>query len=101
MVECTILNEPVEQDEVEPTVQTPSAMENSINTYEMYVDGSSISGGLEVGLVLVGLEGVVAEYALLFKFLMTNNEIEYEVLITRLGVARELEVQDLKAYSDS
>lgn len=31
----------------------------------------------------------------------TNNKVEYEALIASLAIAKELEVQHLKAYSDS
>lgn len=53
-----------------------------------------------IGLVIVSLEGVIAEHAMCFEFPAMNNEIEYEALTTRLWVAKELVVQDLKAYSD-
>ena len=34
-------------------------------------------------------------------FKATNNEAEYETLLAELRVVRELEVESLKAYSDS
>lgn len=53
------------------------------------------------GVVIVSLEGIIAEHALRFEFLTTNNETGYEALIVGLGAAKELGVQDLKVYSDS
>lgn len=44
----------------------------------------------EWGLVIVSPEVVITEH----EFSATNNETEYEALIARLGVARELGVQD-------
>lgn len=53
------------------------------------------------GLVLIILKGVIAKYALCFELPMTNNEGEYEALITRLQVDKKLGVRDLKAYNIS
>lgn len=49
----------------------------------------------------MNLEKVIIEHALHLEFPAINNETEYEALITRLEVARELGVQDLKVYSNS
>lgn len=57
-------------------------MENLINAWEVYMDKSCNPIRSGAGLVLLSPEGVIAEHALHFEFLMTNNEVEYEVLIT-------------------
>ena len=41
------------------------------------------------------------EYAIHIGFKATNNEVEYEALLTRLRVATELGVDSLDAFSDS
>ena len=41
------------------------------------------------------------EYALRFTFLASNNEMEYEALITSLRLAKELRITWLKIFSDS
>ena len=41
------------------------------------------------------------EYAICIGFKATNNEVEYEVLLTILRVTIELRVESLNAYSDS
>ena len=67
----------------------------------MHLDGSSNSIGSGAGLIYIGLKKTIAEYALHFEFPATNNEIEYEALIVRLKISKELKVRELKVYSDS
>lgn len=64
------------------------------------MDGSSNSEGLGARIVIVSLKGVIIEHALCFKFPVMNNEAKYKALIMGLDVAKELEVQDLRVYSD-
>ena len=40
-------------------------------------------------------------YALRFKFKASNNEVEYEALIVRLKLAKEIKVESLEIFSDS
>lgn len=65
----------------------------------MYVDGSSSFEESRGGVVIVSPEGVIAVCPM-FRVSSTNNEVEYEALITGLGTAKELGLQDLKVYSD-
>lgn len=41
------------------------------------------------------------EYVLQFNFRISNNEVEYEVLITRLRLTKGLRIKDLKVFSNS
>lgn len=66
----------------------------------MNVDGASNTNVSRVGLILINLKGEDIQYALRFWFFSTNNEVEYEALIARFTITRELGVQYLKAYSD-
>ncbi|XP_038971180.1 uncharacterized protein LOC120104330 [Phoenix dactylifera] len=52
-------------------------------------------------LILTSPDGVVAEQALRFEFPASNNVAEYEALVARLKLAKELKVEDLKVFSDS
>ena len=44
---------------------------------------------------------VQLEYALRFKFKASNNEVEYEALITRLKLAMEVGARRLKVFNNS
>lgn len=63
------------------------------------MDGSFNLEGLGGGMVTISPEGIVTKHGLRLEFLATN-ETEYEALIKGLGLAKELEVQDLRVYSD-
>ena len=67
----------------------------------LYIDGSSNEGGLGAGLILVSLEGHRMHCTLRFGFKASNNEVEYEALITGLNLAKEMKVESLEIYSDS
>lgn len=53
------------------------------------------------GIVLISPSGTVHEHALILNFKASNNEAEYEALITGLKMAQGLGIQDLVVYSDS
>ena len=72
----------------------------NIPTWTLYIDESSKPEGSGAGLVLIGPDGVIVEYALWFKFLVTNNEDEYEALVIGLKVTMELGVRRLKVFTD-
>ncbi|GAV69421.1 RVT_3 domain-containing protein [Cephalotus follicularis] len=74
---------------------------NKRGLWRLSVDGSSCVSKSGAGLVLTSPDGWTLEYALRFRFKATNNEAEWEALITRLRIAKHLEVQKIKAYSDS
>ena len=52
-------------------------------------------------MILVSPEGHRMHCALRFGFKASNNEAEYEALIARLNLAKEMKVESLKIYSDS
>ena len=53
------------------------------------------------GIILTNPEQMMFKYALRFAFSASNNEAEYEALITGLTLAKELGAQELKVFSDS
>jgi len=65
------------------------------------VDGSSNQQGSGVGIVLEGPNGVLIEKALRFGFKASNNQAEYEVVIARMLLAKEMGAQSLFVKSDS
>lgn len=44
---------------------------------------------------------VIIEYTLWFNLNALNNKAKYEALITRLNIAKEIEVEKLKAFTNS
>ncbi|XP_068474966.1 uncharacterized protein [Phaseolus vulgaris] len=65
------------------------------------VDGSSNQQGSGAGIILEGPNGVLIEQALRFAFKASNNQAEYEALIARMLLAKEMGSQSLLAKSDS
>ena len=72
-----------------------------LSTWKLSVDGASNAQGSGAGLILTSPEGIDIEYALRFGFHTSNNEAEYEAVITGLNLAHSLEVDQLEVYSDS
>ncbi|GKC97209.1 reverse transcriptase domain-containing protein [Tanacetum coccineum] len=67
----------------------------------LFTGGSSRTDGSGAGLILTNPEGVEFTYALRFRFDATNNEVEYEALITGLRITEQIGVKNLQANVDS
>ncbi|GKA00468.1 reverse transcriptase domain-containing protein [Tanacetum coccineum] len=67
----------------------------------LFTDRSSCIDGSVAGLILTNPEGMEFTYALRFRFVATNNEAEYEALISRLKIAEQIGVKNLQANVDS
>lgn len=85
---CTILNEPIEPEASEPSLDAPPSPND---TWKIYVDGSSNPEGSKAESH-VSPEGIIVEHNLHLEFCAINNETEYETLIAGLDIAKELEV---------
>jgi hypothetical protein len=70
-------------------------------TWVVYIDGSSTNTRSGAGIVLISLEGEELEFAIKMGFPTTNNEAEYEAVLTGLGIAKELRAKNLEVKSDS
>ena len=77
---------------------TPGSIESlwTVNT-----DGSSIQKGGGASIVITSPEKDVLKYGVQLKFPVTNNEAEYEALLTRLRIARALRGENIVLKSDS
>ncbi|XP_074580899.1 uncharacterized protein LOC141837384 [Curcuma longa] len=73
----------------------------SMETWKIYVDGSATKNGSGVGVVLCSPQGETLQLAVRLQFQATNNEAEYEALLTGLQAARHLGATRVKVYSDS
>jgi ribonuclease HI len=58
----------------------------------MYFDGSYTLKGVGPGVVLIPPKGDVLKYAIQLDFPAINNIAEYEELVTRLQLAKELDI---------
>ena len=65
------------------------------------VDGSSNQQGSGAGVILEGPNGMLIEQSLRFAFKASNNQAEYEALITGILLAKEMGARVLMAKSDS
>ncbi|KAK2999291.1 hypothetical protein RJ639_023820 [Escallonia herrerae] len=90
IVECTLPEEP-------PQLVISAAPD----PWNLYVDGSSALGTSGAGLIVISPEGFTIEYALRFGFQASNNEAEYEALLTGIRLAHALKVDSLSVHSDS
>ncbi|KAL6315408.1 hypothetical protein AAG906_000521 [Vitis piasezkii] len=69
--------------------------------WTLRVDGASRSSGSGVGLVLQSPTGECLEQAIRLGFPASNNEAEYEAILSGLDLALALSVSKLRIYSDS
>jgi ribonuclease HI len=67
----------------------------------IYVDGSSTKNNGEAKILLITPDGEELSSSLKLEFRTTNNEAEYEVVITGLGMAFELGAESMEIHSDS
>ncbi|XP_014489934.1 uncharacterized protein LOC106752716 [Vigna radiata var. radiata] len=69
--------------------------------WKLSVDGSSNRRGGGAGVVLEGSNGILIEQSLVFQFKVSNNQAEYEALLARMELARDLGVSWLECQTDS
>ncbi|XP_034681044.1 uncharacterized protein LOC117910982 [Vitis riparia] len=69
--------------------------------WTLLVDGASRSSGSGVGLLLQSPTGEHLEQAIRLGFPASNNEAEYEAILSGLDLALALSISSLQVYSDS
>ena len=67
----------------------------------IYADRLLVTGVGGVGVILLSLEKDTLKYKVQLQFLATNNEAEYETVLTGLRVAIALGVRNLRLNLDS
>ena len=65
------------------------------------MDGVSSAMGAGAGILLITPEGIRLEHSFRLGFKASNNEAEYEALITGLKTAFDLGTRNVEVYSDS
>ena len=98
IAECTIADNKSE-DATTKKAATPKP--NLRSTWVHHIDRASNVQGSGAGLILTNSERVVTEYVLRFDFKASNNQAEYEDLLVGLKMAKELEIDSLKVFTDS
>ncbi|XP_071738456.1 uncharacterized protein [Rutidosis leptorrhynchoides] len=73
--------------EVEALVESTKMGHDKKQVWELYTDGACGPKGAGTGLVLTSPDGEEHTYALRFMFDVTNNESEYEALLSRMCIA--------------
>jgi len=81
--------------ELSPEPTSPSTQ------WVIYVDGSSNTKGSRAGIILEGPAGFTIEQLLRFDFKTTNNQAEYEAIITGLSLAKKMGAEEIQCRSDS
>ena len=77
------------------------SQEKSEGKWEVKIDGSSVKEVGGVGIVFKTPEGHLLKHAMRLQYPMTNNEAEYETLLTGLRIAKVLGATMLRVQSDS
>ncbi|XP_022870705.1 uncharacterized protein LOC111389949 [Olea europaea var. sylvestris] len=70
--------------------------------WQIFIDGASNSSGLGAVVIIISPDMLInIQCALRFEFEGTNNEAEYEAVIIAMELAINLELENIKIYSDS
>ena len=72
-----------------------------ILSWKVYVDGAANHKGFGVGLVLVSSKKITIEKFLRLGFSATNNEAEYEALLTEMIMVQKLGGKAVEIFFDS
>ncbi|XP_017221564.1 uncharacterized protein LOC135148512 [Daucus carota subsp. sativus] len=94
VVECNF----TQPEETTPESHTPIPVTEG---WKLYVDGSATNNRCGAGAILISPDGFCIKQALQLNFKATNNQAEYEALLTGLDLALTLQLQNLIIYSDS
>ncbi|GJW36008.1 reverse transcriptase domain-containing protein, partial [Tanacetum coccineum] len=90
----------MERSEEESPDEPMTEPEEILESWTLFIDGSSCIDGSGAGLILTNPEGVEFTYAIRFTFEATNNEAEYEALIAGLWIAEQMGVKNMQAHVD-
>ena len=77
------------------------SIEGDAEQWTLYVDSASNDTKFEAGMMLISPEGHKIHCAICFAFKASNNEVKYEALVAGLRLVSELQVSNVKIFSDS
>ena len=72
-----------------------------VKVWVVHVDGSSTLYAGGIGVVLQSLEGDKLKYKVCLQYQTTNNEVEYEVFLKGLELAKSLRAESIVVQQDS
>jgi ribonuclease HI len=75
--------------------------EERVSRWTIHANGSSTKNAKGVGIIIRSLEGDIIKRAIRLQYATTNNEAEYEALLTGLKMAKTLGATELDVHSDS
>ncbi len=79
----------------------PKEEEEQVSRWTIHINGSSTKNASGVSVILKSPEGNVIKRAIRLQYATTNNEAEYEALLTGLKLAKALGATELDIRSDS
>lgn len=74
---------------------------DSTPLWKIYIDGASNYQGSGLGVVLLSPKGALLERLIRLEFSASNNEAEYEALLSGLRMARKVGAAKVKVFCDS
>ena len=74
---------------------------DKVEKWTIKTDSSSVRKRGGVGVIIITPEGETFKYGIQLAFLATNNEADYEEVLTRLRVGKALKAKNLLLQSDS
>ena len=86
---------------VEFTFPDENNLTNGAKRWTIQTDGLSAQKRGGVGVIITAPDGEILKYGVQLKFPATNNEAEYEDILTGLRLGKALRVKNLLIQSDS
>ena len=80
---------------------TPEHEENQTELWTIHTNGSSTQNRGGAGVVITSPEKDVLKYGVQLKFPITNNEVEYEAILTGLRIARAFGAKNIVLRSNT
>lgn len=71
---------------------------DSTPLWKIYIDGASNYQGSGLGVVLLSPKGALLEWLIRLEFSASNNEAEYEALLSGLRMARKVGAAKVKVF---
>ncbi|XP_050290052.1 uncharacterized protein LOC126728233 [Quercus robur] len=101
MVQTAIKAQALADFITEFTLPDEDMITNEVDRWTIQTDGSSAQRKGGVGVVITTPDGEVLKYGVQLRFPATNNEAEYEGILTGLRLGRALGAKNLLIQSDS